>query len=92
MPPLAGLAVKGALAGYKYFVPNGTESRRKKDNKRSTANNELSAIRFVLRIIRNRNVASPQSKLSQLVLQRLPVHVEDLRRARDVAVGLLETA
>ena len=39
----------------------------------------------------NRHVSPPEPEFSQLMLQRLAVHAENGRGARDVAAGFLET-
>src|SRR5215210_440683 len=51
-----------------------------------------STVGIILRVAAHRDVATTESELSQLMLQRLPVHVQNLSRAGHVSLSVLEAA
>src|SRR5215212_341732 len=51
-----------------------------------------STVGIILRVAHYRDIAPAKPELSQLMLQRLPVHVQDFSRARDVSLSVLQTA
>src|SRR6185369_9561366 len=51
-----------------------------------------STVGIILHVATNRNITPAKTELPQFVLQRLPVHVENLCRTRHITLRVLEAA
>src|SRR5262245_52112552 len=52
----------------------------------------MSTVGIILRVARDGDIAAAKAELSQFMLQRLPVHIQNLGRASHVSLSVLETA